>query len=400
MSQIHAKASSQTVRVESIDFLRGLVMIIMALDHVRMYFALGTWYAEPTDLATTTPLLFFTRWITHFCAPVFVFLAGTSAFLYGMKKTNIKDTAWFLLTRGLWLVFVELIIVNFAWTFDLTYSFLILQVIWAIGISMVVLSGLVFLPRSLIFAVGMILVFSHNLLDPITVQGSSIPDMIWYTLHQPNAVSLDGTLINFVYPVLPWIGLMALGYAFGTFYQQDFPVEQRRRWLLGIGVAATLLFILLRGFNLYGEPREWDARSSPVFTLLSFLNTTKYPPSLHFLLMTMGPALIFLALIEPFGKRLPKPVIVFGRVPFFFYILHLYIIHGLAMLLLAYQGRQAGEYIFSAENLISGRLSNFGLSLGVVYVVWGIVVILLYPLCRWYQRYRENHPAKWWLSYL
>jgi uncharacterized membrane protein len=400
MSQSHSKSSSQTIRVEFIDFLRGLVMIIMALDHVRMYFALGTWYAEPTNLATTTPLLFFTRWITHFCAPVFVFLAGTSAFLYGMKKTNVKDTAWFLFTRGLWLVFVELVIVNFAWTFDPTYSFLILQVIWAIGISMVVLSGLVFLPRSLIFAAGLILVFGHNLLDPITVQGSSITDMIWYTLHQPNAVSMDGTLINFVYPVLPWIGLMALGYAFGTFYQQGFPVEQRRRWLLGIGVTATLLFILLRGFNLYGEPREWDAQSSPVFTLLSFLNTTKYPPSLHFLLMTMGPALIFLALIEPLEKWLPKPVSVFGRVPFFFYILHLYVIHALAMLLLVYQEREAGEYIFSAENLMSGSLSDFGLSLGAVYVVWGIVVILLYPLCKWYQRYRENHPSKWWLRYL
>jgi uncharacterized membrane protein len=390
----------QTHRIESIDFLRGLVMIIMALDHTRMYFALGTWYAEPTDLATTTPLLFFTRWITHFCAPVFVFLAGTSAFLYRMRRAAIKDTAWLLLTRGLWLVFVELVIVNFAWTFDITYSFRILQVIWAIGISMVVLSALVFLPLKGVLVVGILLVFGHNLLDPITVPGSSISAMVWYTLHQPQAVLINGTLINFVYPVLPWIGLMALGYVFGTLYQQDYPAEQRRRWLLGIGLAATLLFIFLRGFNLYGEPREWDVQPSAVFTLLSFLNTTKYPPSLHFLLMTLGPALIFLALIEPLAKRLLKPVVVFGRVPFFFYILHLYVIHALAMLLLVYQGRDASEYIFSAENLMLGNLSNFGLSLRAVYVVWGIVVLLLYPVCRWYQRYRENHPTKWWLSYL
>src|SRR5215210_7173354 len=158
MSQTRSMESTQSARIESIDCLRGLVMILMALDHVRMYFALGTWYAEPTNLATTTPLLFFTRWITHFCAPVFVFLAGTSAFLYGMRKTNIKETAWFLLTRGLWLIFAELVIVNFAWTFDITYSFRILQVIWAIGISMVALSGLVFLPQKIIFAIGMLLV--------------------------------------------------------------------------------------------------------------------------------------------------------------------------------------------------------------------------------------------------
>jgi uncharacterized membrane protein len=387
------------VRIESIDFLRGLVMILMALDHTRMYFALGTWYAEPTNLATTTPLLFFTRWITHFCAPVFVFLAGTSAFLYRTKKHK-RETASFLFTRGLWLVFVELVIVNFAWTFDITYSFRILQVIWAIGLSMIVLSALVFLPDYLILALGTILVFGHNRLDPITVRGSDLQALAWYTLHQPNSVFIDGTLINFVYPVLPWIGLMALGYVCGTLYRDDFPAEQRKKWLLGIGVAATLLFILLRAFNGYGEPREWDQQTSPVFTLLSFLNTTKYPPSLHFLLMTMGPALMFLALIEPVRNRLPKPVIVFGKVPFFFYILHLYMIHALATLLLVYQGGKWTDYIFSAENLRSGTLSDFGLSLAAVYVIWAAVIVLLYPLCKEYQRYRERNPSKWWLRYL
>lgn len=375
-------------------------MILMALDHVRMYFAFGTWYAEPTNLATTTPLLFFTRGITHFCAPVFVFLAGTAAFLYGMKNGNTKETAWFLLTRGLWLVFAELIIVNFAWTFDITYSFRILQVIWAIGLSMIALSAFVFLPQSLILAIGILLVFGHNLLDPIRRQGSSWQDMLWYTLHQPNYIFNEGTLINFVYPVLPWMGLMALGYAFGAFFRHDFPGEQRKQWLLLSGMGATLLFILLRGLNLYGEPRDWQSQDSAVFTLMSFLNTTKYPPSLHFLLMTMGPALIFLALIEPFGNRLPKPVIVFGQVPLFFYIVHLYLIHALAMLLLVAQGREAGEYILSASAIMSGRLSSFGVSLEAVYVVWAVVVVMLYPLCRWYQTIRENHPSPWWLHYL
>ena len=400
MSQPHTTTSSRPIRIESIDLLRGLVMIIMALDHVRMYFALGTWYAEPTDLATTTPLLFFTRWITHFCAPVFVFLAGTSAFLYGRNRKTIKETARFLLTRGLWLVFVELVIINFAWTFDITYSFRILQVIWAIGLSMIALSVLVYLSTGVIFVVGMVLVAGHNLLDPITRQGSSFQDLLWYTLHQPHTAFIGGALVNFVYPVLPWIGVMALGYVFGTLYRNDFPAEQRKRWLLSTGLAAILLFFVLRGLNAYGEPRDWDVHTSPVFTLLSFLNTTKYPPSLHFLLMTMGPALLLLALIEPLGDKLPKPVIVFGRVPFFFYIVHLYAIHALAMLLLVYEGREASEYIFSADGIRSGVLSEFGLSLGAVYGIWIMVVVLLYPFCRWYQRYRENNPSKWWLSYL
>lgn len=395
-----SKTNSQPVRLETIDFLRGVMMILMALDHVRMYFALGTWYAEPTNLATTTPLLFFTRWVTHFCAPVFVFLAGTSAFLYGLKGNDIKATAWFLLTRGLWLIFVELVIVNFAWTFDVTYSFRILQVIWAIGISMVVLSLLLYLPHTWIFVIGMSLIFGHNLFDPITVQGSSIRDLVWYTLHQPDAVFIGGALTNFVYPVLPWVGLMALGYVFGPIYKNDFPAQQRQRLLLSIGIAATLLFVLLRAFNFYGEPREWSTQGSSIFTLLSFLNTTKYPPSLHFLLMTMGPVLIFLWLLERFQNLLPKPVMVFGKVPLFFYILHLYVIHALAMLLLVYQGRDWSEYIFSARNLSSGRLSDFGLSLGAVYVIWVVVTVLLYPLCKWYQSYREKHPSTWGLRYL
>jgi len=393
--------SAQSTRVASIDFLRGLVMIIMALDHVRMYFGFGTWYSEPTNLATTTPLLFFTRWITHFCAPVFVFLAGASAFLYGMRRANIREAASFLLTRGLWLIIAEFVFVNFAWTFDITYSFRILQVIWAIGISMVVLSILVFLPKRMILGIGIVLVFGHNLLDSIHRQGSSVPDVIWYALHQSNSVFIDSThLINFVYPALPWIGLMALGYGFGSLYQNDFPTEQRRQWLLCIGVSVIVLFIFLRGFNLYGEPHAWERRSSLVFSLISFLNTTKYPPSLQFLLMTIGPALIFLSAIEPLGNHLPKPVIVFGKVPFFFYIVHLYLIHALAMLWLVYQGRDWHQYILSAREIMSGTLRDVGLSLAAVYGIWIAVILLLYPICKWHQNYRAKNPAKWWLRYL
>jgi uncharacterized membrane protein len=342
-------------RIASIDLLRGIVIVLMALDHVRMYFAHGTWYADPTNLATTTPLLFFTRWITHFCAPVFVFLAGASARLRKSKTGDTNRISTFLLTRGIWLVLVELIIVNFAWTFDLTYSFRLLQVIWAIGISMLALSALVHLPNWLMAAIGAILVAGHNLLDGIEADGTAISDLLWYTLHQPKFLILEsGNIVNFVYPVLPWIGLMMLGYACGVLYNEVFDPNKRRKLLLGFGIGMSLLFLFLRGFNLYGEPHEWSERGSFLYSLLSFLNTTKYPPSLQFLLMTMGPALIFLSFSERMENRITLPFIIFGRVPFFFYVVHLYFIHALAMLYLAYSGGDAGEYVLSAENLLSG----------------------------------------------
>jgi uncharacterized membrane protein len=389
-------------RIASIDLLRGIVILLMALDHVRMYFGYGTWYSEPTDLSTTTPLLFFTRWITHFCAPVFVFLAGTSAFILGTQKETVQKLSRYLWTRGLWLILVEIVIVNLAWTFDLTYSFILLQVIWVIGISMLVLSALVFLQDQWILIIGLTLVLGHNLLDNIQMSGSGAKDLLWYTLHQPDVASIGGHLVNFVYPVLPWIGLMALGYICGNLYKKDFPAEQRKRHLLTVGAGAILLFLLLRGFNLYGEPNPypWSTQSSTTFTVLSFLNLTKYPPSLQFLLMTMGPALIFLALSEFVSQRISRPFLTFGRVPLFFYIAHLYIIHTLAMAFLAYSGRDWREYIISAQGIRSGALINFGLDVGGIYLVWLIIIVLMYPLCKWYQAYKENNSSKWWLSYL
>ena len=375
-------------------------MVIMALDHVRMYFAAGTWYSSPTDLATTTPLLFFTRWITHFCAPVFILLAGTSAFLYGQKKGSAGRTALFLFTRGLWLVFVEIAIVNFGWTFDVTYSFVILQVIWAIGVSMMALAGLVLLPMPVIFAVGMVLVFGRNLLDPISVQGTSFTDYLWYILHQPRLVIEPERIISIFYPVLPWLGVMALGYAAGPLFKAETPAAKRTLWLLGTGLAATTLYVLLRLSNGYGEPTTWQPLDTGTFTWISFLNTSKYPPSLQFLLMTLGPALVLLALIEYARIRTSNPFVVFGRVPFFFYILHIYVIHALALLALEFTGWDWREYILTAENFLSGRLEAFGFGLGTVYAVWAAVVLALYPLCREYQKVREDRPEWWWLGYL
>jgi uncharacterized membrane protein len=388
-------------RVLSIDLLRGMVMLLMALDHVRMYFGYGTWYSEPTNLASTTPLLFFTRWITHFCAPVFVFLAGKSAYLYGTKKEGKKAVSTFLFTRGVWLVIVELVIVNFAWTFDITYSFRLLQVIWAIGLSMIVLSALVYLPDKFIFVIGILIVAGHNLLDKINVSGTSFGDLLWYALHQEKFLILPSRdIVDFVYPVLPWIGVMALGYVFGTLYKDSFDADRRRRLLLQIGIGLTLLFFLLRGLNLYGEPHTWSEQGTFAYTIMSFFNTTKYPPSLHFLLMTIGPSLIFLSLTEKANNRVTAPVIVIGKVPFFFYVVHLYFIHALAMIYLASTGRPAGGYVLSAENLLSGRLSSFGLRTEAVYVVWMLAFVVLYPFCRWYQNVKRNNPSKWWLSYL
>lgn len=388
-------------RVASIDLLRGIVILLMALDHVRMYFGEGTWYASPTNLTTTTPPLFFTRLITHFCAPVFVFLAGTSAYLSGTKKSRTSEISRFLFTRGLWLVFVELAIVNFAWTFDVTFSFRILQVIWAIGLSMIALSILVYFPNKIILGIGFILLFTHNLLDGIAVNGNSFSDLLWYTLHQPKFLILDsGNVVNFVYPILPWIGVMALGYVTGSLYQSDFDPTERKKILLRAGIIVTGLFLMLRGFHWYGEPNDWAKQSSSIFSLISFLNTTKYPPSLHFLLMTMGPALIFLAVSEDIRSKLSKFFIVFGKVPFFFYIVHLYLIHALASVYLVIQGQGWDAYILSAREMMSGRLGSFGVSLEAVYIIWIFIVALLYPLCRWYRAYKENHPDKRWLSYI
>jgi uncharacterized membrane protein len=392
--------ATRKARIESIDLLRGTVIILMALDHVRMYFGQGTLYADPTDLSTTTPALFFTRWITHFCAPVFIFLAGTAASLYEARHPGTRQLSRYLLTRGLWLIFLELVIVNFGWTFDLTFSFHFIQVIWAIGASMVVLAGLVYLPRWAILAFGIVLVFGHNLLDPIQAEGASLPAVIWYILHQEAFVSfLPDRTVYFHYPLIPLVGLMALGYVFGSLYRPDFDAARRRRWLLGMGGTAILLFLILRGFNLYGEPNPWSPQSTGVYTILSFLNTTKYPMSLQFLLMTMGPALIFLALVEGVVNRVTGIVLTFGAVSLFFYLVHIYVIHLLASLALVISGRSWTDTIITAEAWANQTTADFGFDLWVVYLVWVLVVVGMYPLCKWYRAYKKAHPEKRLLAY-
>ncbi len=388
-------------RIESIDLLRGMVMVIMALDHVRDYFHFGSFYIDPTNLATTTPILFFTRWITHFCAPVFVFLAGTSAFLYASRRETKREVARFLLTRGLWLVFLEVTVVNFAWTFDATLSLHILQVIWAIGISMVVLSGLIFLPRYGLLAIAILFVGAHNLLDIFTAEGLSLQSIAWYLLHQQQLSALgNGTAVFFAYPVIPWIGLMIFGYLFGTFYQKGYAAAERKKWLLRLGIGAIALFGLLRAGNFYGDLVPWQPQETLSYSIISFFNTTKYPPSLAFLLMTIGPALLFLYSTEQVKNKVSDALVVIGRVPLFYYVIHLYMIHLLAILGVLYAGREWSDMVLSAKAFMAGNLSTYGYNLVVVYLVWGGVVLSLYPLCKRYNAYKAANRDKWWLSYL
>jgi len=382
-------------RIESIDLLRGLVMVIMALDHVRDYFHADVTVFEPQDLEQTNGLLFFTRWITHFCAPVFVFLAGTSAFLSGQRKTK-KELSLFLLKRGIWLLLVEVTIVNFAWSFNIKLPFIGLGVIWALGISMICLAGLIHLPKKIILLLGIVIVAGHNLLDRI-----HFDTLIWSVLHEPKIFRIDEThLIRVTYPVLPWIGIMALGYCFGTLYSKNTDAEKRKKLLWQLGTVAIIAFIVIRFLNVYGDPGQWSQQNSQLFTFLSFLNTTKYPPSLLYTLMTIGPALIFLAIAEKASGKLVQPVIHIGRVPMFFYILHLYLIHLAAMFSAEFSGFDWSDMILQRRTWIDPQLKGYGFSLGVTYLVWIGIVFLLYPLCKWYDKYKTEHKEKWWLSYL
>ena len=324
-------ASKLRYRIDSIDILRGMVMVIMALDHVRDFFhkvvveggeELAT---GPTDLATTTPLLFFTRWITHFCAPIFVFLAGTSAFLLGSKKSK-KDLSGFLIKRGIWLVIVEVVIITFSWTFNPLYNAVILQVIWAIGISMIILGLMVYLPYNVIFIIGLIIVFGHNLLDFPSVngqlKGGFLPDLIYFTNFSIHNIDNNHAVL-IVYAFLPWTGLMMLGYCFGKLFLPQGNPSQRKRVLLLLGAGLVCLFILLRFINGYGDPIPWEEQKrGDVFSFLSFININKYPPSLDFLCVTIGGGMIMLALFEGVTSKITSIFRVYGRVPMFYYILH------------------------------------------------------------------------------
>ncbi len=408
-------------RIDSIDLLRGIVMVIMMLDHTRDFIHSGALLFDPLDLSKTTVWLFLTRWITHFCAPVFVFLAGSGAYLQFARGKSKRELSRFLITRGLWLIILEVTVVRAAAFFNLDPRFLLfLQVIWVIGFSMIVLAALIHLPLKVVAGFGLVMIAAHNYFDRFPVkpwQGpqSPVPSWgakLWMLFHQPGIFPIGprfpSPLAFVLYPLIPWIGVMAVGYALGALYSKD--AQVRRRWLLMIGGIATLLFIMIRAIDKYGEPLHWSRQKNFVFTILSFINTTKYPPSLDYLLMTLGPAIIALAFFEPgrdliaglsqsAGSWIRSFFVTFGRVPLFYYILQWVTAHTIAVILHAAFGKPVHWLFQTPIDWFTNPPQGNGFNLIVVYLSWIGGVLLLYPLCKWFAGVKARR-RDWWLSYL
>jgi uncharacterized membrane protein len=381
-------------RLDSIDLLRGLVMVVMALDHARDYFTESRF--DPLDLSQTTIPLALTRWITHFCAPVFVFLAGTGAYLSLSRGKSRPALSRFLLTRGLWLVFLELTVVRFAWEFNMNYTVPFVQVIWAIGWSMIALSALVHLPSRVVGTFGVAMIAVHNVLDGVDPGRLGIFGWPWQVLHVFGPiVYAPGRVFFIAYPLIPWIGVMAAGFAFG----EIFTLERRRRTraLYVLGGGLIVLFAFLRAFNLYGDPLPWTAQSTAGLTVISFLNCLKYPPSLLYLAMTLGPAIAVLPLLEKWKGKSAGFFLVFGRVPMFYYILHIYLIHLLAVGTAAVMGFNVSFLL--AAPFFTPPAPGWGFGPPAVYAFWAATVLVLYPACRWFAAVKKRRHDPW-LSYL
>jgi uncharacterized membrane protein len=407
----HPLTPPQT-RIDSIDLLRGIVMVIMMLDHTRDFIHNAVFQFAPEDLSRTNVALFFTRWITHFCAPTFVFLAGTGIYFQFARAKSKSELTKFLITRGLWLIFLELTVIRLVMFFNVEIKFLMMmQVIWVIGVSMVIMGGLIWLPLRAIGVIGLLMIALHNLLDLVPLKawqfGTPAPGIgikLWMILHEPGfmpVAGFPGPIIFALYPVIPWVGVMAAGFAFGSIYRKS--PQDRKRLLIRLGLGATVLFLVLRGINLYGDPGEWEPQSRGfIYTVLSFLNTAKYPPSLLFLLMTLGPALLALAVFEDGNKKpatgIRKFFVTFGRVPLFFYILQWPTVHLISLGLHSAFGKPTG-WLFQTPMDWNNLGAMVGFNLVVVYVCWVAGVLLLYPLCKWFAGVKHRR-RDWWLSYL
>lgn len=383
-------------RIESLDLLKGIVMIIMALDHTRDYFNASAFLFSPSDPTKSTLGIFFTRFITHFCAPTFCFLAGVSAFMVGKRKSK-KDLSLFLIKRGIWLIFIELTVVTFGWQFDLQFRINGTAVIAMLGLSMIILSALIYLPRNFLIASCCVIIFGHNLLDNISISNN----FLWASIHQQEIISYPGGFKFYIdYPIIPWFAVMALGYCFGTFYDKSFDSNKRKRVFSTIGLSAVALFFVLRAIDIYGDKIHWTNYANIQMTIMSFFQISKYPPSLLYLLITLGFMLLFLAYSENLKGRVVSFCTTFGRVPFFYYIIHLYIIHMLAAIFAKLSGYGWKLLVLPDWILELPTVKGYGFSLGVVYVVWICVIGITYPLCKWYDSYKMRHPEKKWLSYL
>ena len=391
---------TQKKRIASIDIMRGIVMVIMALDHARDFYHADAFVFNPTDLERTTPILFFTRFITHFCAPTFVLLAGTAVRISAQRKSR-KELSIFLLTRGFWLILLEITVVRFSMVFQLYYDITIFQVIWAIGFAMVLLSAVIYLPFKGILAMGIIITAGHDLLHAINLQAGDPFVVLWTFIHQFNSVELAPGRFAFVpYPFLPWFGIMLLGYCMGEWFLAGFEPGRRRRLLALTGFCALILFLVLRYFNLYGDPAPWSEQKDTVYTFLSFLNVTKYPVSLQYTLLTLGPVLILLSWLETVRISALRPFGVIGRVPLFYYIIHFYLLHLSALLIyMINSGKSLSEIDFHFNAGFGGLPTGYGFSLIGAYIAWILVVLFLYPFCNWYNNYKSTHKH-WWLSYI
>jgi uncharacterized membrane protein len=392
---------SNSQRFDSIDLLRGLVMVIMALDHVRDYFHKGAFLFSPTDLEQTTPCYFLYPMDNALLCPCFC-VFGRHICLHGDEEKRSCIYQQISFTRGLWLIFFEATFVSLAWTFSISLSGGFFQVIWAIGFSMVVLSLLCRLPYWLILLTGLVIVAGHNALDPLEFAENTPMGMFWAIMHDGGVVGFGKISYYIAYPVLPWIGVMLLGYCFGLFYTSEKLAEKRSSYLLAIGIASIIVFIVLRWMNVYGDPDAWSTQEDSVYSLMSFLNVHKYPPSLDYVLLTLGPAMIFLALADNISGKISDIFVTFGRVPLFYYLAHLYLIHLLAILnvLFFFPEFQWQEMIISDWESFIDYFKGYGYGLPGTYLVWIIVVFVLYFPSKKYAAYKKAHPEKWWLSYL
>jgi uncharacterized membrane protein len=382
-------------RIHSIDIVRGLIMIIMTLDHSRDFLHFPG--HPPLNMKTTTVILFFTRWITHFCAPTFVFLSGSAAFLAGQRRTK-KELSLFLLKRGAWLILSDLLIISLLFTFDLEYHILVLEVLCAIGFGMIILSLLIRAPIPVIAAIALFIIFGHNILDyvqlPQNGPGATLTTVFLSAVASTIPLSATRAIVE-LYAVIPWTGALLLGYVFGTLYRTGADAEKRRRVLLLSGIAFTGLFIVLRLINHYGDPSPWSVQRNTAHTVLSFLNATKQPPSLIFFLMTLGPVMILLSVVEKISNRITAIFEVYGNVPYFYFIVHLCLLRVINILLILLQGIP----MKSDGSPLVWQAPGFGVSLWIVYLFWIAVVVLLYYPCKWYGKYkRENR--QWWLSFV
>jgi uncharacterized membrane protein len=383
-------------RLPSIDITRGLVMIIMALDHTRDYLHIHA-AQSPTDLATTTPVLFFTRWITHLCAPTFVFLSGISAWLSLNGDAPIATSRRFLFKRGLILVAIEFTLVNFSLFFDVRFRLFLFEVIATIGSGLILLSFLSRLSPKIVLVTACLLFFGHDLIFGIPMPTNPVLGFIGSLLFGPGAFPLTkNCLLVIAYPVLPWLGIMLTGFCVGRLF--TLPIEKRRVLFLRLGLGALVGFVLLRLSNWYGDPVPWAHQKSGVYTFLSFMNLNKYPPSLLFSLATLGILLLILSAAEGRDNAFTRFLLVYGRVPLFYFVLHIYLIHLLMLLVVTIQGYSWNSLDFGPFKF--GRPDHAGLPLGGVYLVWVAVVLAFYPLCRWYGSYKTRHKEKTWLRYL